>query len=60
VVICHGAGANRGNFIDFLSVFHTRGYNSLIFDARGHGDSDGHTCTFGLYETRDVAGGGDC
>jgi fermentation-respiration switch protein FrsA (DUF1100 family) len=54
VVICHGAGANRGNFIDFLSVFHTRGYNSLIFDARGHGDSDGHTCTFGLYETRDV------
>ncbi len=54
VVICHGSGANKGNFIGFLSVFHAEGYNALIFDARGHGDSDGHTSTFGLFETADV------
>ena len=54
VVICHGAGANKGNFADFLSVLHGRGYNGLIFDFRGHGDSDGHTSTFGLFEAADV------
>jgi uncharacterized protein len=54
VVICHGAGANKGNFIDFISLFTGRGYSSLIFDARGHGDSAGHTSTFGLFETADV------
>lgn len=54
VVICHGAGANKGNFIDFLRVFDGRGYNSLIFDARAHGESAGHTTTFGLFETADV------
>ncbi len=54
VVICHGLGANRGNFIDFLSVFSGMGYNALIFDFRGHGDSAGHTATFGLFEDADV------
>jgi len=54
VVICHGSGANKGNFIGFLTVLHTQGYSGLIFDARGHGDSDGHTSTFGLFETADV------
>jgi fermentation-respiration switch protein FrsA (DUF1100 family) len=54
VVICHGLGANKGNFGGFLSVFHGRGYNALIFDFRGHGGSDGHTCTFGLFEAADV------
>jgi fermentation-respiration switch protein FrsA (DUF1100 family) len=54
VVICHGLGANKGNFIDFLSIFAGCGYNALIFDFRGHGDSDGHTATFGLFEVADV------
>lgn len=54
VVICHGAGANKGNFIDYLSLFHGNGYNALIFDFRAHGDSDGHTSTFGLREAADV------
>lgn len=54
VVICHGLGANKGNFIDFLGLFAGYGYNALIFDFRGHGDSDGHTATFGLFEVADV------
>jgi len=54
VLICHGLGANKRNFIDFVTLFHGRGYNSLIFDFRGHGDSDGHTVSFGLFETADV------
>ena len=54
VVICHGAGANKHNFIYFLTLFHGQGYSGLIFDFRGHGDSDGHTSTFGLLETAEV------
>jgi fermentation-respiration switch protein FrsA (DUF1100 family) len=54
VIICHGAGANKANFIGFLTLFYGTGYNGLIFDFRGHGDSDGHTTSFGLYEDRDV------
>lgn len=54
VVVCHGAGANKGNFVEFLSIFYEQGYNSRIFDFRGHGESDGHTCTFGLFEEADV------
>ncbi|MCK4658780.1 MAG: alpha/beta hydrolase [Phycisphaerae bacterium] len=54
VVICHGAGANKGNFVEFMNIFHGRGYSSLIFDFRGHGASAGHTSTFGLFETADV------
>jgi pimeloyl-ACP methyl ester carboxylesterase len=54
VIICHGAGANKSNFIGFLTLFYGQGYNGLIFDFRGHGDSDGHTTSFGLYEERDV------
>jgi len=54
VVICHGLGANKGNVIAFVSLFRDKGYSSLIFDFRGHGESDGHTSTFGLHETADV------
>lgn len=54
VIVAHGLGANKGNFIAFLTLFYGQGYNSLIFDFRGHGDSQGHTSTFGLYETADV------
>ncbi len=54
VIICHGAGANKSNFVDYMRVFRYQGYNSLIFDFRGHGGSDGHTSTFGLFEDADV------
>jgi pimeloyl-ACP methyl ester carboxylesterase len=54
VVICHGSGANKSNFVEFMRVFRFQGYNCLIFDFRGHGDSEGHTCTFGLFEDADV------
>ncbi len=54
VLICHGAGANKGNFIGFVEMLEGQGFSTLIYDARGHGESDGHTSTFGLFETADV------
>ena len=54
VVICHGLGANKQNFLPAASLVHSLDYHVLIFDFRGHGDSDGRTFTFGVKESRDV------
>ncbi len=54
LVICHGAGANKGNFIWFLGPLAGHGYNVVFFDFRAHGSSDGRTTTYGIRERRDV------
>lgn len=54
LVICHGAGANKGNFVWFLGPLAHRGYNVLFFDFRAHGGSDGRTTTYGIRERHDV------
>lgn len=54
IVICHGAGANKGNFVAFLPPLLFHGYNIVFFDFRAHGDSDGRTASYGVNEQRDV------
>lgn len=54
VVVCHGLGANKQNFLPMAFQVHELDYNVLIFDFRGHGDSDGRTITFGCKESNDV------
>lgn len=54
ILICHGAGANKGNFIWFLPPLLNRGYNLMLFDFRAHGGSDGRTTTYGIREKTDV------
>ncbi len=54
IVICHGAGANKGNFVWFLGPLAHHGYNVLFFDFRAHGASDGRVTTYGIRERRDV------
>lgn len=54
IVICHGAGANKGNFIWFLAPLINHGYNFLFFDFRAHGASDGRITTYGIREKADV------
>ena len=54
IVICHGAGANKGNFVWFYGPLSRQGWNVLFFDFRAHGASDGRTTTYGLRERRDV------
>jgi fermentation-respiration switch protein FrsA (DUF1100 family) len=53
-IICHGAGANKGNFVWFLGPFAHRGYNVVFFDFRAHGQSEGRVTTWGVQEYRDV------
>jgi alpha-beta hydrolase superfamily lysophospholipase len=54
VIFCHGHGRNRGHGAGLFPTFHDLGLNVLAFDFRGHGDSEGHTSTFGAREVRDV------
>ena len=58
VVFVHGRGQNR-----IASSFHpdkiapnflARGWNVLLFDLRGHGESDGERYSLGQYEPRDI------
>ena len=54
IVICHGAGANKGNFVWFLGPLADHGYNVVFFDFRAHGGSTGRQTTYGLREQTDV------
>ena len=59
VIVVHGRGANRTEWhgrseriADFLLA---DGYSVLLFDLRGHGESDGERFSLGYYERRDIA-----
>lgn len=54
VLVTHGLGANKQNFLPAVQAAHALGYSALIFDFRAHGDSDGRVTTFGYREAEDV------
>jgi pimeloyl-ACP methyl ester carboxylesterase len=54
VIFCHGHGTNRGKVAGVLTLMHDLRLNVLAFDFRGHGDSEGHTSTFGYLEVEDL------
>ncbi|MDA7979053.1 MAG: alpha/beta hydrolase [Pirellulales bacterium] len=54
VVYLHGYGENRSQVISILQPLHDARFNVVAFDFRGHGQSQGHTVTFGHRETNDV------
>jgi pimeloyl-ACP methyl ester carboxylesterase len=56
VVLLHGAGSTRSAVLDHAAALARAGYGVLLFDARGHGESDGRAMDFGWYGDRDVNG----
>jgi uncharacterized protein len=54
VIFCHGHGRNRGHVAGLLETLRDLRLNVLAFDFRGHGDSAGHTSTFGEREVADL------
>ena len=60
VLIVHGRNSNRtgddGQYVPHAAALVARGYNALLFDLRGHGESGGVRYTLGAAEQRDVLG----
>jgi len=54
VLVAHGLGANKQNFLVHALELNSIGYPVLIFDFRAHGDSEGLTTTFGIQEAEDA------
>lgn len=54
LLVCHGMGTNRSAVLPLLPLGDAMAANLLFFDFRGHGESDGHTVSFGQREQEDV------
>jgi pimeloyl-ACP methyl ester carboxylesterase len=54
VVLCHGLGANRDQFLPLASLLNHNGFEVLLFDFRACGLSEGPQRSFGLHERDDV------
>src|ERR1041384_2535118 len=54
VVMLHGVKKNRTDVLRAALTLRRAGFNTLMFDGRGHGDSEGRYVTYGYFERRDV------
>jgi len=63
IIMVHGAEQHRADpgvqMLDIACGLVEHGYNVLMFDLRGHGESDGDRMSAGYYETRDLMGAVD-
>ena len=61
LIIVHGINSNRtgGNRVALAALLFARGYDSLLFDLRAHGLSEGDNSTYGHAERWDVLGAFD-
>ncbi len=56
IILVHGRYENRTSHDVLLKPLWDAGYNVLLFDLRGHGQSDPAPCTYGLREQWDMVG----
>lgn len=54
MILLHGIGDNKESQIGLAEYLSANGYNTIIFDLRAHGQSEGKYCTYGYYEKFDV------
>ena len=55
IVMIHGLSNNRSEPFNKAGYLHEAGYNLLVFDLRGHGQSDGNGSTMGYREPLDAS-----
>jgi len=56
LILVHGRNGNRASFGQIFRPLWERGFSLLVFDLRGHGQSDPAYCTWGLKEQGDLGG----
>ncbi len=54
VILLHGLYQNRSMCIPYAGLYRNMGYNVLMIDQRGHGESGGTHTTWGMKETEDM------
>jgi poly(3-hydroxybutyrate) depolymerase len=54
VILLHGAGSTRASTLDHAALLARQGFGVLMFDARGHGESEGTVMEWGWHGARDV------
>ncbi|TDH21639.1 alpha/beta hydrolase [Segetibacter sp. 3557_3] len=54
VILFHGYGGNKSSMLDKSDVFYAMGYNTLLVDFMGSGDSEGNQTTIGFKEAEQV------
>jgi uncharacterized protein len=54
IILQHGYSGNSEQMLPAAKMLAKHGYGALLFDFRGHGDSEGDLVTIGLYEAQDT------
>lgn len=54
VVVVHGVKKNRTDVLRASITLRLAGFNVLVYDGRGHGNSEGRYITYGFHERRDL------
>lgn len=54
-VIVHGFGYTRIGSLKYADAFHKLGFICLLYDQRGHGETDRYPISMGYYEYKDLA-----
>lgn len=55
IISFHGYTSNKSQMLPEANAFNGLGYNVLLVDQHGHGQSTGYTTSIGYYEAEDVA-----
>lgn len=56
VIFCHGRFGSKDPDLKYAPFFREAGYNTFLFDFRGHGRSEGEYSSLGFYERLDLLG----
>lgn len=54
VILVHGIRSCKENYFAMADFLAENGLNVICFDQRGHGESEGEYCTFGVKESKDI------
>ena len=54
IILLHGYGSNRLEMIPRADILARHGYGVLLYDLRGHGESEGEKRAFGWQDVKDV------